>query len=71
MERGIKHRNHRHTGHELFAGMDAGQVRRVVQRRKIRDIADGTDHVVVDENSLVKPFSSVDDTVSDSTDLRE
>ena len=71
MERGIKHRDHRHPGHELFAGMNAGQVRRVVERRKIRDIADGADHIVVDENCLVKPLSAVDDTMSDSTDLGE
>ncbi len=69
MESRVEDRNHGGVRHQGLAGKDAGQVCRVVERCKVRDLADGLEDAVIDDNRLCELLAAVDNAVSDGTDL--
>ena len=70
VERGVKHGDHRHVvAHDLAAGVDAGDVRGVVQRREGGALLERLHDLVVDLHGGGELLAAVDDTVTDRVDL--
>ena len=70
VERGVKHGDHRHVvAHDGAAGVDAGDVGGVVQRRKRRALFERGHDGVVDLDGAGELLTAVDDTVADGVDL--
>ena len=69
MERGIKNSYHRGVRHQLSAGADSDEVRRIVQRSKIRHLADRLLDLLIDENGCVVLLAAVNNAVTDCADL--
>ena len=70
VERGVEHGDHRHVvAHDGAAGVDAGDVGGVVQRRKRRALLERGHDGVVDLDGAGELLTAMDDTVADGVDL--
>ena len=69
MESGVEYGNHGHVAHDVAAGLDAGDVGRVVQGRERDALFDGGHDGVVDAHGAGKLFAAMDDAVADGVDL--
>ena len=69
MERGVKHGDHGDIAHDSLAGVDTGDVGRVVERRKRGALFDRGHNGIVDLDRAGKLLAAVDHAVTDSVDL--
>ena len=70
VERGVKHADLRHVlAHDLDAGVDAGDVGRVVQGGEGSAVLQRLHDLVGDEHAAGKLLAAVDDAMSDRVDL--
>ena len=61
VERGVEHRDLRHVRPGVERRLDPEQAGRVVQGREGRELLDGVDDVLGDEDRVGEPLSAVDD----------
>ena len=69
MESRVEHSHLRHGGHHLFAGFNAHQVSRIVERSQRDALTDGSLHGIIDDNRGGKFLAAVQHTVTHSTDF--
>ena len=69
VEGGVKHGDHGHVAHNGLAGLDAGDVGGVVQRREGDALLDGLHHIVGDADGGGELLPAVDDPVTHRVDL--
>ena len=69
MESGVEHCDHGHVAHDGLAGLDAGEVRGVVQRSERDALFDSVHDRSVNENGLGELLAAVEHTVADSVYL--
>ena len=69
MESGVEHCGHGHVAHDGLAGLDAGEVRGVVQRSERDELFDSVHDRSVNENGLGELLAAVEHTVADSVYL--
>ena len=69
MERGVEHSHIGHALHGLFAGLDAHQVGRIVQRAERNALSDGRLARFVDDAGLGERHAAVQHAVTDGVDL--
>ena len=65
MEAGVKDRHLRHTGHQLFARADTGQVMRVVERTQLTALLNGSKDLFVNDHRAGEFLPAVQDAVTD------
>ena len=65
----IKHADHRYIRHDLAAGIDSDQIRRIVKRRQIVTFLNGRNDFRCDDNGTGKLLAAVNDPVSHRIDL--
>ncbi len=69
MEGGIKHGDHGNIAHNGLAGVDAGDIGGVMQRREGNALLDGGHNGVVDLHGACKLLSAMDNAVAHRVDL--
>ena len=69
MERGVKYPHHRHIGHQLSAGIDSDQIRRIVKRCQIIALFHCRQNFRRQKGGRRKLLSAVHHAVSDCVDL--
>ena len=68
MKRRVKDNRVGNTGHEIHAGVDALERRRVVQRCQLGEGLDVCEDLIVDQGALVKLLSTVDNAMAHGVD---
>ena len=69
MEGGVEHGNHRHVGHDLLAGTNAGDVGGIVERGQRDARLNRGHHLVVDADGLVEGLATMHHAVTHRVDL--
>lgn len=69
VERGVEHRNHRHTGHDFSAALYAGDVAWHMERAEFRILFANTDDFVVDDDGGLEVLTAVEHSVSYRADF--
>ena len=69
MEGGVKHAHHGHTGHDLLAGADAGDVGRIVERGQGDALLQSSHDLVGNEHGGSEFLAAVHHAVTHSVDL--
>lgn len=69
VERGVEHRNHRHTGHDFSAALYASDVAGHMERAEFRILFANTDDFVVDDDGGLEVLAAVEHSVSYRADF--
>ena len=69
VERGVEHRNHRHTGHNFSAALYAGDVAGHMERAEFRILFANADDFVVDDDGGLEVLAAVEHSVSYRADF--